>query len=761
MRREALISAAVVMMAACYDDSGPLPSATGGKGGGPPMLPVTSCPTGSMVDLYPDPWPPDPYGPKPAATPCVAARHDVIIVLGCPNDADGKPSSCQIQRADIAVSLRDAGFGDRFITTGGAVHNAWVEADTLRDLLIERGVAASDVFTDSKAEHTDENIYYATQIMKAQGFTNALVVSEDPGHLVMTGLCDSNCCVDLGRLTVFAFPLPGGKTVLAGHYALYPWTPEVTKAECDRDRDPQQVHVREPAFPESLRRELPARAVTPTVPITIWITLLAGAGQATIALLASRATGPLALPLVLFGADLALWHLAEAAYAISRQPVWHLVDITASPLTPAFGLHFALTFAGRRRALGRVLVAAYAAFGALSIAAAAGFFRASGKPFPSEAAWTVMFLACLLATVALAAWILLAHRRATVNDDERARTLLLLLALPLAAVFGSTDLIADLGGPVPRLSAIGTLGCAILLAAVTMRRSLFGRDPSTGVALQAAAIGAIAVGGYFIVFRAFATSTAVMLLATAALSFAIVAVSRQAFAEAAARRARMEELARLGRLAAQMAHDLRNPLAALKGAAQFLQEEHKSGRSLDDHADFFDLLVEQADRLDRTIADYQRLGKLTPRAEPTDVGALVRELCALQAFAASGVEVRVSADDALPPCPVDRDLFARALENLARNAIEAMPAGGAIEVRVERADADVIVRVTDTGAGVDARTAERVFDDFFTTKASGSGLGLPFVRRVIEAHGGSVALTSRVGRGTVVELRLSASPIHP
>jgi hypothetical protein len=225
-RYAAIFAAAAVTAASCYDDSGPPEPVI------QPTLPVTSCPTDSMLDLYPGMWPPQPYGPKPDATACVATEHDVIIVLGCPNDAGGQPSSCQTKRADIAVALRDAGYGKRFITTGGAVHNQYVEADTLKALLVARGVAEKDVLTDTKAEHTDENIYYATQIMKAQGYTNALVVSDDPGHLVLTAICDSNCCVDLGRLTVFEFAIAGGTKVLAGHYALYPWTPEVTQAEC-------------------------------------------------------------------------------------------------------------------------------------------------------------------------------------------------------------------------------------------------------------------------------------------------------------------------------------------------------------------------------------------------------------------------------------------------------------------------------------------------------------------------------------------------
>ena len=102
-----------------------------------------------------------------------------------------------------------------------------------------------------------------------------------------------------------------------------------------------------------------------------------------------------------------------------------------------------------------------------------------------------------------------------------------------------------------------------------------------------------------------------------------------------------------------------------------------------------------------------------------------------------------------------------ALENLVRNALEAMPDGGTLVVRTERAastDATgVVISVEDAGAGMDARTRERAFDDFYTTKATGSGLGLAFVRRVAEAHGGEVSLTSRVGVGTVVRMRLPAS----
>lgn len=235
----AILALLLFTAAACSE-----PGASGGTGGSDAGHPCTSggvacCPTDSMVDLYPGQYANQPYDPKAPADACIAAPHDVIIVLGCPNNADGTPSDCQTKRADIAVALSQAGFGTQFITSGAAVHNQYVEADTLRDLLLSRGIPATSITTEPQAQHTDENIYYSTQIMAAHDWKSALVVSDDPGHLILTTLCDTNCCVDLGRLTVFEFPTPKG-TYLAGHYALYPWATPVTPPECTQIEQPSK-----------------------------------------------------------------------------------------------------------------------------------------------------------------------------------------------------------------------------------------------------------------------------------------------------------------------------------------------------------------------------------------------------------------------------------------------------------------------------------------------------------------------------------------
>ncbi len=179
-----------------------------------------------MDQLYPGAWPPNPYGPAVPADTCLYAAHDAIVILGCPSNADGTPSDCQIRRADMAAALRR--YADRFIVSGAAAHNQYVEADALQALLVQRGVPAENILLERKARHTDENIYYSSRIMQAEGWQSALVISDDPGHLVFTALCDSNCCVDLGRLTVIELP----DRSKVGHYVLYPPGARVSGAEC-------------------------------------------------------------------------------------------------------------------------------------------------------------------------------------------------------------------------------------------------------------------------------------------------------------------------------------------------------------------------------------------------------------------------------------------------------------------------------------------------------------------------------------------------
>ena len=488
---------------------------------------------------------------------------------------------------------------------------------------------------------------------------------------------------------------------------------------------------------------------------------IACAGLLVLALFAALQAprNPLALTLALFCADLSVWSFGSLAYDLTHEPRWHWLDVTFSPLTPALGLHFVLSFTGRSRELRALRRATYAYFGILALVALAD----RGAERATSSLWSIVFLVGIVAAVVVAVTLLIAHRRSAQGPEERARTLLLFLALPLGAVVGATDLIASLTLSIPRLAPLGTILCALLMAVVTLRLRLFGPVVSRGEAVAAAVLAALAMVAYLGVFRLFGTNWTVLVVATTALTFALLAVVRVLVTSAGLERSRLRELSTLGSFSAQLAHDLKNPLAALKGAAQFLKEERIQGRSLDDNAEFIDLMADQVERLESVIEHYQKWSRVEPVLGVVDVNHLVSGVLGLQVFATSAsVRIVRELEADLPACTADRDLLVRVLTNLVQNGFEAMPESGVLTVRTARWDrgqtSGVRIIVEDSGHGMDARTRERAFDDFYTTKAGGTGLGLAFVRRVLVAHGGEATLTSRVGRGTAVLLWLPTQP---
>ncbi len=175
------------------------------------------------------------------------------------------------------------------------------------------------------------------------------------------------------------------------------------------------------------------------------------------------------------------------------------------------------------------------------------------------------------------------------------------------------------------------------------------------------------------------------------------------------------------------------------------------------------MILERTSHLDRVIHDYQRMGRVEPVCTLLDINQLVEGVVTNQLLSCDETIVahRDLAED-LPECSADRDLLEHALDNLVRNALEAMPDGGQLHASTGRnrrgTEDHVRITIRDTGTGMDVRTKEHALDDFFTTKPQGSGLGLAFIARVVEAHGGRLALDSREGQGTTVTLELPVTP---
>jgi signal transduction histidine kinase len=205
--------------------------------------------------------------------------------------------------------------------------------------------------------------------------------------------------------------------------------------------------------------------------------------------------------------------------------------------------------------------------------------------------------------------------------------------------------------------------------------------------------------------------------------------------QAATRRAHeAERLAVLGRIAAGLAHEIRNPLGSITGSIEMLRE---SPALSEEDRRLCDIIQREARRLNDLVGDMVDLSRpRAPSPEATDVAALARDVVALASNVARGSDVHVCYDgpggEAIARC--DGAQMRQVLWNLVRNAIQASSALSTVTVRVEARERDVMLAVDDQGPGVPAHVTERIFEDFFTTRTHGAGIGLAVVRRIVDDH---------------------------
>jgi len=224
-------------------------------------------------------------------------------------------------------------------------------------------------------------------------------------------------------------------------------------------------------------------------------------------------------------------------------------------------------------------------------------------------------------------------------------------------------------------------------------------------------------------------------------------------AEAAVRRS--ERLAALGQLSAGLAHELRNPLGTMKASAEMLMRnvgsENETAREV---AGFISCEVDRTNSLVTRFLEFAR--PLKPRVATADVTEILDRAVTLVERDAPQYHVTVYKNYSpdLAPFPLDAELMERVFYNLLVNAAQASPEGGAITVKTRAADGMAEVSVIDRGKGIEKKDMEEIFNPFFTTKPEGSGLGLAIVSKIVDEHGGRIAVESEPGKGSVFRVYL-------
>jgi two-component system sensor histidine kinase HydH len=216
--------------------------------------------------------------------------------------------------------------------------------------------------------------------------------------------------------------------------------------------------------------------------------------------------------------------------------------------------------------------------------------------------------------------------------------------------------------------------------------------------------------------------------------------------------ARREQMAQLGELGAVLAHEIRNPLAGIKGYSQLLHEQVQGSA----HAGFLEMIVTETLRLEELVnalMSYARQEQVPP--EPLDLSALLEHSLTLIRPEADACRVALR-----PVIPAgigivgSRNGLEQVMLNILKNALQAMPDGGDLRVVALRSPKVATVTVTDTGPGIPTEDRERIFKPFHTTKPRGTGLGLAVCRKIVEEHGGTITVGGEPGNGAVFTITL-------
>ena len=466
---------------------------------------------------------------------------------------------------------------------------------------------------------------------------------------------------------------------------------------------------------------------------------------------ARRARG--ALPIALLCITLFLWDISEAAKIVLKADYWTFIRLVGSSMAPAFLWHFILVFVRRDRAFRRWIVLLYAFTAVFTLVTAGALFSGALREFVRGERWNLVYLVGLFPFLVWSLFLLRGRYREVETPVERNALSFVAVGLMVGTLTGLTDLTLQLGSPVPPLGHVGSVVCTALLAVAILRHRLLEEETPVRRVLWVLLLALSVVTVLTVLYTTLPGNWNAYLVVGMVAAVTGMALYRLLFVRLYEQAVRRRHLALVGTLAAGVAHEVRNPLASIKGAAQYVQKDLEGLEGKAEAREYLKLLVGEVDRLNDVVESFLTYARpLEPRRQEVPLPALLGDIARLQgASAPAGIRIETSFDPDLPPLAADPALLTQAVTNVLRNAMEAMPEGGTVALRtrsvVTALRTYAAIEVADEGPGIPPDDLERIFQPFYTTKSKGTGLGLAIARRLVEAHGGEIAVSNVRPRG--------------
>jgi two-component system sensor histidine kinase HydH len=371
--------------------------------------------------------------------------------------------------------------------------------------------------------------------------------------------------------------------------------------------------------------------------------------------------------------------------------------------------------------------------------------------------------------------------REKVADAERKRIIYMVVACTVAALLSLTDVLAALGYGVPLLADMAVAALLYFILVVITHSELPEFYEIMARAFIVFLLVLFSTTVFFLIlglfgkgstpeFTAVFMASLLMVIALDPLKMVLRKTFAYLFPESKDIFTSLygfdEELEReksvlLEEMATGLAHEIRNPLGSIKGAAQYLQSEADNGQS----RKLLDVIIEEVDRLNRVVSQFLNYAKpFRLNLKRQDINAVIEKAVSLVRAnnLSDRIGIETDLNPSLPPVDVDAEQMIQVILNIAFNAIEAMPDGGTLMFRTSRIENEkgeaIGIAIRDTGGGIGKEDVKNIFKPFFTTKDRGIGLGLAICQRIIKNHGGYIRVKSIPGQGSIFYIRIGVSP---